>query len=99
MALVLLQESDVRACALPRARPFHPAYETQKHLAAPARRGTDHAFGPGVLRLESDGSRSIAQHESWITALGRHRSFSKFMKKTPWMSSRASRDLLFVCFQ
>src|SRR6185503_10232207 len=33
------------------ARYFHPAHETQEHAALDERRGSDHAPGPGVLRL------------------------------------------------
>ena len=39
--------------AVSRARHFHPAHEAEEHAALDARRGLDHASGPGVLRLTS----------------------------------------------
>ena len=35
-----------------RARHLHPAHEAEEHAALDARRGSDHASGPGILRLE-----------------------------------------------
>ena len=51
VALLLLQEPDVRARALPGARPLHPADEAQEHAPAPQGRGAHHPPGAGILRL------------------------------------------------
>src|SRR5271165_233956 len=51
MALVLLQSSHARPGPVSRARYLHPAHEAEKHPPLDARRRSDHALGPGVLRL------------------------------------------------
>src|ERR1700722_13184586 len=51
MALVLLQGAPARARPLSGARHFHPAHEVEKFPPLDARRRSDHALGPGVLRL------------------------------------------------
>src|SRR3989454_9187833 len=50
---LLFQVADVRAAALPGARPLHPAHEIEKHAALDDGRRPDHAPGPGILRLIS----------------------------------------------
>src|ERR1700683_4027615 len=51
VAELLLQVSNDGAGALSRARSLHSVDETEEHAAIFERRGTDHAPGPGVLRL------------------------------------------------
>ena len=51
MAVVLFQSAADRSGPVSRARSFYSAHEAQKHAAAPAGRGIDHAFGIGILRL------------------------------------------------
>src|SRR5215213_728105 len=51
MAQLLLQEPDDGAGTAARARPVHPADETQEHAASPDGRGADHAPRAGVLRV------------------------------------------------
>src|SRR6187397_1350364 len=51
MALLLLQEPHVCSRALPGTRSLHSADEVEEYPALPARRGTDHAPGRGILRL------------------------------------------------
>src|SRR4029077_1142621 len=53
MAVVLLQGADARGQGLSRARHLHPAHEAQEHAALDARRRSDHASRPRVLRLVS----------------------------------------------
>ena len=59
MAVVLFQGSDDRARAVSRARHLHPADEAEEHAALDARRGSDYAPGPGILRLISRTSSEI----------------------------------------
>ena len=51
VAVVLLQEPDACAGSVSRARSVHSDDEAEEHPALPARRGSDHASRPGVLRL------------------------------------------------
>src|SRR5277367_6566071 len=51
MAQLLFQVTDVRERALSRARFVHSTDEAEEHAALDDGRGSDHAFGVGVLRL------------------------------------------------
>src|SRR5262249_24318433 len=51
VAVVLLQESDVRSGALSRTRPLHSTDEAEEHAALPAWRGADHPPRGRVLRV------------------------------------------------
>src|SRR5580698_1910157 len=51
MAFLLLQSADARTQPVPRARYLHPVDEAEKYSSVDARRGFNHALGPGVLRL------------------------------------------------
>src|SRR5437879_10746755 len=55
MAELLLQVADVRAGALPRARPVHPVDEVEEYAAMDDGRGFNYASRPGVLRLRQAG--------------------------------------------
>src|SRR5271157_1515579 len=57
MALALLQGPPGGGRLVPGARRLHPGHETQEHLAPPARRRADYAFGVGVLRLTAWSNR------------------------------------------
>src|ERR1017187_9583260 len=52
---LLLQVSDDRSGALPRARSVHPIDQDEEHAAPPPGRGTDHPPRTGILRLERSG--------------------------------------------
>src|SRR5437867_12325163 len=60
VAEFLLQESNVRRRVVPRARSVHPVDETQKYPALFERRGPDHPFRYGVLRLRNSTPQLIA---------------------------------------
>src|SRR6266550_4045666 len=60
MAELLLQVADVRAGALPRARPVHPVDEVEEYAAMDDGRGFDYAPRAGVLRLSQANKLQLA---------------------------------------
>src|ERR1700683_1500900 len=67
VAELLLQVADDRAGTLSRTRSVHPVDEAEEHAAPFEGRGTHHAFGVGVLRL--NGKLFLRAGCSWLTAL------------------------------
>src|SRR5262249_46540929 len=58
VAVVLLQEPDDGAGAVPRARSLHPAHEAQEHAAPHAGRRAHHAPRGRILRLMREWNRT-----------------------------------------